>query len=177
MSSDTITLHPAVADAKRIGIRPTLWLASCGDAKIDRDAPARELYSGDLTRKQIAFASTRGSALGGPAACMIISARHGVVALDDELAPYDQRLDRMSHGELADWRAMVVEQLDDAGCLDATIFLMAGARYERELRLALADTDARIVMAFGPSMEIGHRRSWLKRRAAKECATIGKGVR
>lgn len=161
-------LHPAVATDLRIGIRPTLWLASCGDAKLDHAAPARELYSGDLTRKQIAFASTRGSSIDGPAACMIVSAKHGLVDLDETIEPYEARLTKLSKGELADWRAMIIEQLADAGCLGATIFVMAGAPYERALRAAVDGTDTRVIAYFGSSMEIGQRRSLLRRIAAHE---------
>lgn len=143
--------------------RPTrryLALVACGGSKLDREAPARELYTGDLTRKAIAD----GERWDGET--FILSARYGIVALDETIAPYDQRLDRLAPGELADWAAMVVEQLGDLGALDGVITLHAGATYAAALKLALAGTSAIVVRAFVAPTPLGMRKQRYARRAA-----------
>lgn len=68
----------------------------CGKAKLDRRAPARELYTGSL------FVAARryAEAHGGPWA--ILSARHGLVLPDEELDPYDVIL-KLRGAELRSW--------------------------------------------------------------------------
>jgi hypothetical protein len=159
-------IHPDVAFAHRWGFRPVLHVVACGQVKQDTAAPARELYTGDLTRKAIGFASERGGEYGTGAPCVILSARYGVLDLDDEVHPYDTRLDDLTPGELDEWRWMVVEQIADRGCSNATIYVHGGARYVTELGAALP--DARIVPFFREGEAIGQRKSLYKRIASRE---------
>lgn len=165
--------HPDVALAAKYGFRPTIHVVACGFAKGDAPAPARDLYTGDLTRKGIAFASSRGDSMGnGTSYTLIISARHGVLDLDDVVAPYDTRMDDLTPGELDEWRWMVTEQLADRGCLDATIFVHGGACYVAELRAALTGTDARVLPFFNqPNTGIGTRKAKYAAIASREAAT------
>lgn len=165
--------HPEVALAQQRGIRPVVHLVACGFAKLDTEAPARDLYTGDVTRKAIAFASTRGGY------CVILSARYGVLDLDEVVAPYDTRLDDLTPGELDDWRAMLVEQLADRGILNATIFVHGGQRYTTELAKALADTTARVVPYFDPAdlrtprnAMIGNRKRHYNLQAIHDAASL-----
>jgi Family of unknown function (DUF6884) len=160
--------HPDVELAGRYGFRPTIHIVACGGQKQDSPAPARELYTGDVTRKGIAFASSRGNSLGtGTAYCLIASARHGILDLDDTVEPYNVRLDDLTPGELDEWRWMVVEQLADRGCANAIIEVHGGSRYVTELRAALP--DATVVPFFKtPNTGIGQRKAAYKRIASRE---------
>lgn len=62
-------------------------LVPCGSAKLDRRAPAGELYTGALHRSARRAAARYVDELG--ARVLILSAAHGLVALDTELDPYD----------------------------------------------------------------------------------------
>src|SRR4029077_11771968 len=160
-------MHPDVQLARRYGIRPYLHLVACGQVKQDEAAPASQLYTGDLTRKAIAFASTGGGAAGGSALCMILSAKHGLLDPAETVDPYDARLDDLTPGQLDEWRWMIVEQLPDLGCLDAHIYIHAGARYVSKLRKALAGTGANVVPWFS-GKGIGERKQSYKRIAQDE---------
>ncbi|MEU3102943.1 DUF6884 domain-containing protein [Streptomyces griseoflavus] len=61
----------------------------CGAAKLDREAPARELYTGSYHRA-CARAAAALTATGGTV--VILSALHGLVPLDRVLAPYEMRM-------------------------------------------------------------------------------------
>lgn len=63
-------------------------LIPCGGAKLTEPAPARELYTGSQFRLGLQAAL----ALTDPGYVRIVSARHGLVTLDQELAPYDVRM-------------------------------------------------------------------------------------
>lgn len=62
----------------------------CGQDKLDAPAPAADLYCGDMFRMSIAAA--RSIAEGDDAQVLVLSALHGLVQLDQVIAPYDLRM-------------------------------------------------------------------------------------
>ncbi|MGW3038008.1 DUF6884 domain-containing protein, partial [Streptomyces sp. NPDC001178] len=68
----------------------------CSAAKlaVDRPTPARHLYTGSY-HLMCRRAAER---IAGPAGVLVLSALHGFVRLDDELLPYEQRMD--THGRI-----------------------------------------------------------------------------
>ena len=60
----------------------------CGGAKLDQPAPARDLYIGSMFRDQLATALTMTT----PEQIRILSAKHGLIALDEIVAPYDLKM-------------------------------------------------------------------------------------
>lgn len=76
---------------------PDIVLIGCTKRKLDRPAPARELYVGRLFKASVVYAEARGL----PWA--VLSAEFGVVQPDDVLPPYDKTLrgiDTKAWGEL-----------------------------------------------------------------------------
>lgn len=73
------------------------YVIPCGGAKLDDASPARDLYIGSMFRHTLAnverLAGMDEAEGRGPARVLILSARHGLVQLDDVLEPYDQRMD------------------------------------------------------------------------------------
>jgi hypothetical protein len=63
-----------------------LYIVGCGASKLDREAPARELYTGSL----FVAARRHVEALGAP--WLVLSAKYGVVDPDHVLRPYEQKL-------------------------------------------------------------------------------------
>lgn len=60
----------------------------CGAAKAARPARARDLYTGQQFRLTLAAALEQAD----PAHVLILSARHGLIALDQVVAPYDTKM-------------------------------------------------------------------------------------
>jgi hypothetical protein len=94
-------------------------LIGCSGKKLDRAAPARELYVSALFRKAVAYAE----AAGMPWA--VLSAKHGVVLPDTVLEPYDVKK-RGKRSEI--WAHAVRGQLD-ALFPNTTFVLLAGENY------------------------------------------------
>ena len=69
-------------DVKKIVIIP------CGGAKLTTPAPARELYIGSMFRDQLATALT----MTDEENIFILSAKHGLIALDTIVEPYDLKM-------------------------------------------------------------------------------------
>ncbi|MGV7400402.1 DUF6884 domain-containing protein [Mycobacterium kansasii] len=74
---------------------PKLVVIACGADKLDRPAPARELYTSHHFRHALraahAYASRTESAV------RILSAKHGLLALDTIVTPYDVRFGQPGH--------------------------------------------------------------------------------
>jgi hypothetical protein len=107
-------------------------LVGCASQKLQRPAPARELYVSQLFRKASAYAE---------ATCdrwYILSAKHGLVHPDTVLEPYDVRLGTNHPGTppIHQWGAMVKEQLaaELAGLENVTLIALAGEQYRVAVR-------------------------------------------
>lgn len=74
-----------------------LHLIACSSGKLDRPAPARDLYTSDLFRKSVAYVES----IGAP--WVVLSALHGVVKPDTVIEPYDVTLLSMSRKERLFW--------------------------------------------------------------------------
>lgn len=88
----------------------TVALVSCSATKLPRPAPARQLYTSALFRKSLAYARHILFAQH----VFILSAKHGAIRPETELAPYDLALRDFEDWELADWKHVVGIQLRDA---------------------------------------------------------------
>ncbi|MFD9006250.1 DUF6884 domain-containing protein [Streptomyces sp. NPDC059582] len=64
--------------------RPELVVIPCGSRKLDRPAPAADMYVGSYHR-----ACRKGAEALRPDRLLILSARHGLLDLDDVIEPYD----------------------------------------------------------------------------------------
>lgn len=101
MDVTTVAGAPGV-DFPAPGYPGITYVIPCGGAKADHPAQARDLYVGSMFRHTLA-AAERMVALDvaegrGPARVLILSARYGLVGLDEVLEPYDLRME--SHGSV-----------------------------------------------------------------------------
>lgn len=80
-------------------------LVGCSGPKLDHAAPARELYTGALFRKSVAYAEARGLEW------IVLSALHGVVLADQLLDPYEKTLKSASRCAREEWGQKVQAEL------------------------------------------------------------------
>lgn len=107
----------------------TIALISCGKTKLDQSAPACRLYTGDLFQKSLAYAQRINAD-----AIYILSANYGLLELDQEIAPYEKTLNRMSSVDVARWGDAVVAQLRSRASFDTDRFvILAGMAYRSRL--------------------------------------------
>ncbi|HEX5750038.1 MAG TPA: hypothetical protein VFZ09_27660 [Archangium sp.] len=140
-------------------------LVGCGKEKLDRAAPARDLYTGPLFRAALEVAEAEFGA-----DVWILSAKYGLTDLDEVLEPYDLHLDDLTGDELLDWGRDVIRNLtdDDLGT-PAHLTVYAGAAYVNALRAHLPASW--VVAAPMEGLGQGHRLAWLKARRAALTAT------
>jgi hypothetical protein len=142
---------------------PRVGLVACAGVKLDRRAPARDLYVSDLFRKASAYAA---------ATCdewFILSALHGVVHPDRELDPYNYTLADLPadvrRARVATMATDLTNLLADAGRVELVV--LAGANYRAALDQAARTPswEATVTVPMA-GLGIGDQLGWLKRELA-----------
>jgi hypothetical protein len=99
-----------------------------------------------------------------PNAIYILSAKHGLVELDQQLSPYEESLVGRSDAEIARWAHAVVQQLERKTNLAADrFFILAGERYRRHLIPHLRHVEIPM-----EGLGIGKQLRFLKQRLAND---------
>jgi hypothetical protein len=104
-------------------------LISCVKSKLNVRAKAKDLYKSPLFRHNLEYAH-----LLHPDAIYILSAKYGLLDLDQEIDPYEKTLNTMSEADKKTWSKIVIESLRSKTDLktDSFIFL-AGIKYRKYL--------------------------------------------
>ncbi len=99
-------------------------IIGCGAAKKDGHHAARDLYMGNLFKAHLRFAERL-----KPRELFVVSAKYGLVQIDEELESYELKLADLDRGELGSWRrrvALDVEALTEMGEL---VVILSGEFY------------------------------------------------
>ena len=114
------------------------------------------MYISDLFKKRLAYAKKLGGEI------YILSAKHGVLELDDVIMPYDLTLKNMRDSQKKKWAYKCYLQLKEKGIdfNEKTIFL-AGEEYSKYLKLKFTNV-------YNPlkNKGLGHQLKWLKDKIA-----------
>jgi len=127
-------------------------LISCCGLKLDGPAPAEQLYQSQLFKKNLAYAKLSADQV------FILSAKLGVVSLDQVIEPYDFTLTKQTKSFKLSWSQLVAEQLKLKLPAEAEITILAGRSY-RDYLIPLLDSYSIQVPLEG--MGIGEQLSWL----------------
>lgn len=134
-------------------------LIACCKRKLPRTAPAENLYQGDLFRKSLAYARSL-----WPDAIFVLSAKHGLVQLDEMIGPYEQTLNRMPVAARGNWASRVMAELEQVSDLHNDRFtFLASHRYREGLIPHIHHAEAPL-----RGLGIGQQLQWLKRRVLNE---------
>lgn len=141
-----------------------LILIPCGAKKREVQSPARELYLGDMFRMTLRAAETIAGEKGGR--ILILSGRHGLLELDQVVAPYEQRIDQPG----AVSSEAVRRQAEDLGLLDeAEVLVLAGKAYSETAQKVWPHARTPLCGLRG----IGYQRQVLSRIIRGEFSTLG----
>jgi len=136
-----------------------IGLVSCSGPKLAHKAPARDLYTSQLFKAQLAVAEKKHPLV------YILSAKYGLVELDRVIEPYDQQLGKSRSYDEA-WGFNVACHLAARhlrlGPVTFTVY--AGRKYLDPVCAGLAQFPAWKVTLVDPmkGLEIGERKHWLK---------------
>ncbi len=104
-------------------------LISCVKTKLDHPAKAEDLYISDLFKKNLAFAKKL-----KPDYIFILSAKYGLMKLNDRIAPYEKTLNNIPVRERRAWSSAVISELIKYTDLNHDEFIfLAGNKYREFL--------------------------------------------
>jgi hypothetical protein len=149
-----------------------IGIVSCSKSKLDRAAPARELYTSPLFKLSLAYAEQHCEKV------YVVSAFHGLVELDQELSTYDRTLSKMRKMERLAWGNRVANSLIHRHGNEFVLVAMAGEDYVSPIRTGLRThfgfgengwrgADDRVVLEPLRGMMLGERLSFLNAQVVK----------
>lgn len=112
-------------------------LISCVSKKLSEKAKAKVLYTSTLFKLNMKYAKTFKTDN-----IFILSAKYGLIDLDDEIEPYDVTLNNMKADGIKSWSSRVLAQLKDKFDLQKDHFIfLAGDKYRKHLIPHIASYD------------------------------------
>lgn len=104
-------------------------LISCVSSKVANRAKAKDLYVSPLFKYNLRYAHTL-----NPDKIFILSAKYGLVDLEQELDPYNQTLNTMKSIQIKSWAERVLGDLrKEVNLNNDEIIFLAGSRYRKYL--------------------------------------------
>lgn len=104
-------------------------LISCVSSKLDHRAKAKDLYVSPLFKYNLKYAYALNSDM-----IFILSAKYGLVDLEEELDPYNQTLNDMKSAQIKLWAERVISNLKkEVNINNDEIIFLAGERYRKYL--------------------------------------------
>lgn len=110
-----------------MGKKDKVVLISCVSQKLDHIAMAQELYVSTLFKLNLKYAR-----LLEPEKIFILSAKYGLLPLEQKIDPYEQTLNNMRTQEVQDWAEKVIKQIREVCSVEETEFIfLAGEKYRK----------------------------------------------
>ncbi len=104
-------------------------LVSCASKKLPYKARAEKLYSSSLFKLNLKYALSL-----NPDKIFILSAKYGLLNLDEEIEPYNETLNKFSDKEIKLWADKILIELRKTADLEKDeIIFLAGEKYRRYL--------------------------------------------
>ena len=106
-----------------------IMFLSCTKLKRNSPCKARDMYISDLFQKSLAYAMQL-----NPRNIYILSAKYGLLGLDDYIEPYNQTLNDMHEEERKRWAYKVYRQCESKGIsYDEEAIFLCGNNYRKYL--------------------------------------------
>jgi len=130
-------------------------LISCVSKKLDKKSIAESIYISSLFKNNLTYAKSL-----KPNEIYILSAKHGLLKLTDEIEPYDKTLNNTRTNEIKEWSKTVINQLKSVTDLKNDEFtFLAGEKYRKFLIPELS--NVKIPMK---GLKIGQQLQWLTKQ-------------
>ena len=134
-------------------------LISCVSKKLNHKSKAKDLYVSPLFQKNLQYAKSL-----NPDKIFILSAKYGLLQLNEEVEPYDKTLNKMTSNEIKEWANSVIKRLQEVSDLykDEFVFL-AGNNYRKFLITHLKNYKIPML-----GLSIGKQLKWLTEKIKNE---------
>ncbi|MGJ8641785.1 MAG: DUF6884 domain-containing protein [Luteolibacter sp.] len=145
-------------------MKRTLYLVSCVAGKQAQSSAAKDLYTSAWFKKARAFVEKHDGQW------RILSAEHGLVHPDTEIAPYERTLNNMGVRDRKVWAGEVIKHLLPLLKEFDRVVIVAGKRY-REFLLADIRSKVKSIQIPMEGLPIGKQLAWFKNELTKPIKT------
>lgn len=106
-----------------------VFLISCVKKKLTHPAKAREMYISPLFKFYLKYAVQH-----EPDQIYILSAKYGLLSLEEEISPYEKTLNQMPPDKIKEWASKVLKQINEVcSTEDSEFTILAGEKYRKYL--------------------------------------------
>ena len=133
----------------------SIGLIACTKSKSAKKSPAALLYKSPLFRKSLLYS------LSHTDRTYILSAKHGVLQLDDVIEPYEVSMKHLNLAQRAEWADRVDLKLTELIKPSDNVHLLAGLDYSRPLLPTFRKIGCKVTSPLS-GMSLGRRISWLR---------------
>jgi len=138
-------------------------LISCVSKKLTHRTRAEELYISSLFKLNMKYARSL-----SPNKIFILSAKYGLLKLEDEIEPYNETLNEKKDSEIKEWAEKVLAQLaKEADLENDEIIFLAGEKYRRYLIPGIKNYKIPL-----EGLGIGKQLGLLKDRTENKCKEV-----
>jgi hypothetical protein len=155
-------LTPSAKGVYALGMRTAAsiyFVIPCGAAKADHATAAADLYTGSAFAHTLRAAQAEAAAterdLGATTAVLILSAKYGLLALDDVVAPYDVK---MGQPDSIGADALTAQAAALGIDYDTEVYALLPAAYRERLTAALDALDVAVQDVYEAAPGIGYQR-------------------
>ena len=113
-------------------------LIGCGKKKSEREQSARELYVSDRFKAALSLAERYCDRT------FVLSAKHGLLKLDEPVPPYDLSIDSLDENAVSEWACGVVDDLENAYRNGAQLLLLMEKGYSDPLSSAIESRSSNL---------------------------------
>ncbi|MDI6697611.1 MAG: hypothetical protein QME85_01565 [Candidatus Saccharicenans sp.] len=132
-------------------------LVACVSKKKVSADKAENLYISDWFRKASEYAKRKAEEW------YILSAEHGVLNPEDEIAPYEKTLKKMKKDEKIKWAERVKSQLEKIASPGDTLIILAGNEYRKLLLDFFFEKGCKVEIPM-KGLRIGEQIKWLQQQ-------------
>lgn len=102
-------------------------LIPCVSKKQDKKCFAKDMYTSPLFKLNLEYANKI-----SPSEILILSAKYGLLELNNEIEPYNETLNTKSNNEIREWSKEILNKLKQKFDIDTTEFIfLTGDKYRK----------------------------------------------
>ena len=120
---------------------------SCVKTKLNKKSKAKDLYVSDLFKKSLGYTLKRYDKV------YILSAKYGLLNLNDEILPYELTLNNMSKEEQKKWAYKVYTQIKEQIGINNKFYFYCGVNYRKYLMQKLNSVAPLKGISFGNQLK------------------------
>lgn len=127
---------------------------ACCKLKSNKGTTAEKMYISPLFKLSLKYAKEHSDIV------FILSAKYGLLALDDIIEPYNETLNTKTDDEIKEWSKKIIKSIKKLKLEKSRFLYLCGSNYKKYLEKELSGNDPM------KGLSLGFRLQWLKKHTS-----------